>query len=364
MLRRRTKIMRRTAVVPPIVTSPLSITYLCRMIARLLSLTLGLAAAAVAAAQPAATVAARDSLMAAAAAWRDAANYTEAINAYSRVPTAEARLAVADTYLEMGNVVAALERARLLRRDKSFPLREGAMLVEARCRLRQGFDGAAMRILRRLARAGNAEAMYYYARHLASGGHMVKATRMCQGALAADPSLVPAHLLLFEAEAALGHRYQALLPLTAYLLMASDEGRADNAPRLVEMWRRGWAGLDVLGRRTPQQPYSELMEQKMDSIGAAIPARGGDPAETLRALAARTDALLAAMRETGEENMDFWQVRYADFLIELHARGYVEAMTRFFFSGIYTADVLAWVSENAGYFDDFRVWLSGRAAGF
>lgn len=334
------------------------------MIARLLSLTLGLAAPAVAAAQPVATVAARDSLMAAAAAWRDAANYTEAISAYSRVPTAEARLAVADTYLEMGNVVAALERARLLRRDKEFPLREGAMLVEARCRLRQGFDGAARRILRRLARAGNAEAVYYYARHQASGGHMVKASEMCQRALTADPSLVPAHLLLFEAEAALGHRYQALLPLTAYLLMASDEGRAEAAPRLAEVWRRGWAGMDVLGRRTPQEPYSELMEQKMDSIGAAVVRQGDGAAETLRTLSARTDALLAVMRDTGEENMDFWQVRYADFLIELHARGYVEAMTHFFFSGTYAADVLAWLSENAGYFDDFRVWLSGRAAGF
>ncbi len=333
------------------------------MIARLLPLTLCLAATA-AAAQPAATVAERDSLMAAAAAWRDAANYTEAINTYSRVPTAEARLAVADTYLEMGNVVAALERARLLRRDKEFPLREGAMLVEARCRLRQGFDGAAERILRRLARAGNAEAMYYYARHLASRGHMAKATRMCQEALAADPSLVPAHLLLFEAEAALGHRYQALLPLTAYLLLASDEGRADNAPRLAELWRHGWAGLDVLGRRTPQQPYSELMELKMDSIGAATGRRGGGAAETLRTMAERTDALFAAMRDSGEENLDFWQVRYADFFVELHARGYVEAMTHFFFSDIYRVDVLAWLSENAGYFDDFRVWLSGRAAGF
>lgn len=332
------------------------------MIARLLPLALCLATAT-AGAQAVADVATRDSMMAVAAAWRDAANYTEAINVYSRVPTAEARLAVADTYLEMGNVVAALERARLMRRDKSFPLREGAMLVEARCRMRQGFDGAATRILRRLVRAGNAEAMYYYARHLGTKGQMGKATEMCQKSLAADPSIVPAHLLLFETEAALGHRYQAMLPLMAYLLMASDAGRAEAAPRLGELWRRGWAGLDILGRRTPQQPYSERMEQKIDSIMAAIPRRGTTPDETMRALAARTDALLAAIRDSGEENMDFWQVRYADFLIELHARGYVEAMTRFFFSDIYKVDVLAWLSENAGYFDDFRVWLSGRAAG-
>ena len=305
----------------------------------------------------------RDSLMSLAREWRDAGNYTEAISLYGRVKTDKARLEAADTYLEMGNVVAALERAKRMRKDDSFALKSDAMLIEARCRQRQGFDHAARMLYRKLARAGHAEAMFYYAAMLRARGSLPQAEHMCQRAIRADASLTPAHCLLSEVEEQMGHRYQALLSLMRYLLMASDQGREEHARRLPALWRRGSRGLDVLGRRKAEEPYSESMEAVIDSVALAEPQAEASPQGVMDALGRRTEALLGRMRDTGEDNLDFWQVSYADFLIEIYARGYTKAMVYFMFDQTYKPEVLLWLSENAGYFEDFRVWMEGRSAG-
>ncbi len=319
--------------------------------------------ACVAVAQGQSKVMKNDSLMALAAKWRDATNYTEAINVYAQVKTDEARLAMADTYYEMGNIVAALDRAKWMIKDDKFELKDDARLIEARCRERQGFDSAAQRIYRKLARAGHAEASYYYASMMHKKGHLAKASALCQEAIRKQPSLTPAHLLLSETETMRGHRYQAMLPLMRYLLTASDEGRSQNAERIIEMWKKGWGGLDPLKTRQPEEVYSERMEIVIDSLSAAMKPKGSTPGDVIENLVERTDSLASYMRGTGEENLDFWQVTYADFLIELHARGYVRAMIYFIFNGTYKPEVLAWLSENAGYFEGFSVWLEGRAAG-
>lgn len=303
-----------------------------------------------------------DSLMARAARWRDAANYTEAINLYSQVKTDEASLAIADTYLEMGNVVAALDRAKALQRDEAFALKDDARLIEARCRQRQGYDRAARRIYAKLTRQGHAEAAFYYADMMSQKGHFSIASSLCQTAIAKKPALTPAHLLLAQSEAALGHRYQALLSLMRYLLTASDDGRAQNADLLAQLWRKGWGGLDPLAKRTPEEPYSQQVEAAIDSLIAAIPTSGGSPADLIENIAERTDSLAAFLRATGEENLDFFQVAYADFLIEAHVRGFIRPMVYFFFTSLYHAEVLTWLSENAGYFNEFRLWVEGRTA--
>ncbi len=309
------------------------------------------------------SAAVQDSLLSEAARWRDAANYTEAINLYSQVHSDEARLAIADTYLEMGNVVAALDRAKTMQKDDHFSLKPDARLIEARCRQRQGFDRAAQRIYAKLTRQGHPEAAFYYAAMMSNKGHHAKASRLCQKAIIKQPTLTPAHLLLAQTEMALGHRYQAMLPLMRYLLTASDEGRTQNAEQLLHLWRRGWGSLDILNKRQPEEPYSQAMEATIDSLIAAIPPAGQTPKDLIENIAIRTDSLASAMRSTGEENLDFFQVAYADLLIEIHARGYVRPMVYFIFNTIYHADVLTWLSENAGYFDEFRIWVEGRAAG-
>lgn len=330
---------------------------------RIMILAACVAASLTAAAQTAyahGTLAREDSLMNVARAYADNGNYSEAINTYSQIPTERARIERTQAYLEMGNVVRALSDAKLMRRDKEFGLKDDALLIEARCRERQGFTAAARRMYRRLTRNGHAEGMYYYASYLHTIGHQAKASDICQKAIKADGRLTPAHALLADIETARGHRYQALLPLYAYMLTASDYGREAAADKLLRLWRRGGLGIDLLKMREDEEPYSEMMEKTIDSLIVSIRPEGDKPADLIEAIAARTDSLLSAMRDTGEENLDFWQVTYADFLIEVHARGYVKPMTYFIFEPAYRTESLTWLSENAGLFEAFGSWINAR----
>ncbi len=301
-----------------------------------------------------------DSLMNAARGYADVGNFSEAINIYSKVPTERARIERTQAYLEMGNVVRALSDAKTMGKERDFGMKDDALLIEARCRERQGFTEAARRMYRRLTRRGHAEGMYYYAKHLHTIGHQTKAAEICQKAIKANRQLTPAHELMSDIETARGHRYQAMLPLYRYMLTASDYGRQAAAERLTRLWRRGGLGIDLLGRREAEEKYSEMMEKRIDSIRDSIRPKGDRSAEMIEALAERTDSLLAAMRETGEENLDFWQVEYADFLIEIHARGLTRPMIYFIMEPAYRAECLAWLSENAGYFSEFETWVNAR----
>lgn len=330
---------------------------------RIVILAAGIAASLAATAQTAygcRTLAHEDSLMNVARAYADNGNYSEAINTYSQIPTERARIERTQAYLEMGNVVRALSDAKLMRREKEFGLKDDALLIEARCRERQGFTAAARRMYRRLTRDGHAEGMFYYANYLHTIGHQAKASGICQKAIKADGGLTPAHMLLSDIETARGHRYQAMLPLYTYMLTASDYGREVAADKLLRLWRRGGLGIDLLNMREAEEPYSEMMEKRIDSLIANIRPAGEKPADILEAIAARTDSLLSAMRDTGEENLDFWQVAYADFLIEIHARGYVKPMMYFIFEPAYRTESLTWLSENASLFEAFESWINAR----
>ncbi len=306
------------------------------------------------------SLAQEDSLMNVARGYADMGNFSEAINVYSKIPTERARVERAAAFLEMGNVVRALSEAKAMGKEKDFSLKDDALLIEARCRERQGFIPAARRMYRRLARHNHAEGMYYFASHLHTIGHQTQAAELCQRAIRADRQLTPAHKLMSEIELARGHRYQSLLPLYRYMLSASDEGRKEAAQRLLRLWRRGGLGIDLFGKRMTEDKYSEEMEPQIDAIIAAIPASGDDHAAMIAAIAERTDSLLSKMRDTGEDNLDFWQVEYADFLIEIHARGYVRPMVYFLFEPLYKTEVLTWLSENAGDFEEFMEWMGGR----
>lgn len=306
------------------------------------------------------TLAREDSLMNVARTYADNGNFSEAINVYSQIPTERARIEMAQAYLEMGNVVRALSDAKLMRKEKDFSLKDDALLIEARCRERQGFIQAARRMYRRLTKHNHAEGMFYYATYLHTIGHQAKAAEICQKSIKADGKLTPAHALLSDIETARGHRYQALLPLYRYMLSASDFGRQEAAEKLIRLWRRGGMGLDIFKMRTAEEPYSEKMEKEIDALIADITPASDKPADMIAAIVLRTDSLFARMRDTGEENLDFYQVTYADFLIEVHAREFVTPMTYFIFEPAYRTECLTWLSENAGYFQTFESWINAR----
>lgn len=306
------------------------------------------------------TLAREDSLMNVARSYADNGNFSEAINVYAQIPTERARIEMAQAYLEMGNVVRALADAKTMGKEKDFGLKDDALLIEARCREKQGFIQAARRMYRRLVKHNHAEGMFYYATYLHTIGHQAKAADICQKSIKANSSLTPAHALLSDIETARGHRYQAMLPLYRYMLSASDAGRQEAAEKMIRLWRRGGMGIDLFKMREAEEPYSEKMEKQIDALIADIAPASDKPADQIAAIAQRTDSLLSHMRDTGEENLDFYQVQYADFLIEVHAREFVEPMTYFIFEPAYRTECLTWLSENAGLFAAFEGWVDAR----
>ncbi len=332
------------------------------------------------------TQAERDSLMDVAYQRRAVGAYTQALDIYGHLGGNRARLERAETYLELGIeqtdsrplspaemgygtygkahnfTELALQEAKIMQKDATFPYQDEARLIEGRARNAQGFTTKAKRIYKKLAEKGNAEAMFYLSKQLYAEGHLQEAEYYAQKAIIKDPLLTPAHRLLSTIELSMGHRYQALLPIYRYLLTASDAGREESITQLRSLWRNEPWQFQLLGKRTDEEPYSEKMEKKIDEICAQFGDQPTEATAIIEQISQKTDSLLAHMRDTGEENLDFWQIAYADFLIEVHARGYVRALTYFIFDPVYNTQVLAWLADNTAYFNEFRMWMEGALA--
>lgn len=300
-----------------------------------------------------------DSLMEVAQALRDVGAWQQAVSTYYLVPTAEARVLRAETLLEGGDVGGALSLATALYKDKLFALRPEARLVMARCYLAQGRPLLAERVFGQLCNAHHAEAEYRYAEWQYSRGDMPATSTYARRAIDHNAALAPAHLLLAQAEAQRRHRYQALMPLLYYMLTASDAGREAATPLLRRLLSPRTLVLDPLGLRTPETALSEALEA--DLRGIATDQALAD-ADTLTDVANRLGALGEAVRQRGEEALDWWQLRYGDVLVELSSRGMLPAAARHILGPAHKAEALAWVDTHADEWGRFAVWLEAHVA--
>lgn len=306
-----------------------------------------------------------DSLMMQADMMRSAGSLAMAADLYSQIGTDRARVECASTLLEMGRVTDALREARVLLKLEGFTLKDDALLIVAQCRDAQGFDAASNRAYKKLVKNNHAEGAYFYALKLFRQGHDKKAEEMCQRAIRANKTLAPAHQLMASIQATAGQRYQALLPLYRYMLTSSDEGRRLGARQLLTLWRKEAQAIDILRHRRGGDPFSQRMEAVMTNICDTLPSTAPDKVNELTAadvetLVAKTEALTDAMRELGEENLDFWQLYYADMLVEMNSRSYIRPMIYYMLEPVAKGTVLAWVNDNKALFQDFTVWLEGR----
>ena len=324
-----------------------------------------------------------DSLMIQAQQLRDAGTYTMALDVYGQISASDphfeqSRVERAKTYYEMGNVNTALHEANILLKLKNFSLADDALLVVARCREVLGYARASRASYRKLLKHGHTEGMYYYAMSLFSHGHDDEARTICQQAIVTaraqtqrgentSLALAPAHQLLSSIEVASGHRYQALVALYRYILSCSDEGRVLGAKQLLTLWRREAQAIDLLRKRKPETDFSEKMEVVLSAICDTMPSVSPTKVGTLSAddlenIVAKTNAMASALRDMGEENLDFWQLNYGDLLVEMHARDYVRPMVYYMFEPVASATVLTWVNDNLALFREFSLWLEGRGA--
>lgn len=301
----------------------------------------------------------RDSLMELAETRRYQERYDEAIGIYERLGGEAARLEMASTYLEKGKVLIALEQAKAMRHDDLFSRKDDALLIEAQCRQAQGFSKAANRIYRRLHKKGHAKGIYFYANKMYAEGHDRKAETLCQEAIRRDRSIAPAHRLMAAIEVSLGHRYRALLPLYFYMLTCSDEGREEGLPQLRSLWRREAGFVYTLQKERENDPFNDLMDRRMAQLVESADYKPGESGE-MEKVAQMTDSLFAYADSHGQENLDFWQVQYADFFCQLHRNGYTAAMAHFVLSPADKGAALAWLTANGRLFDEFRAWLASQ----
>ena len=299
--------------------------------------------------------------MAVADRWRQMNNYTEAVNIYSMLPTDQARIELAHTYMRMGKVTTALQMARQMAKDADFPLRDDALLIEAQCREAQGFDNASRRILRKLVKGGNPEAAFLRAQKLFAAGHTLKAEDMCIKSIRADATYAPAHKLMAAIEANQGRRYRAMLPLYYYLLVSTDdEGKRQAYEQLVRLWRHSANMIDVLHRGKTADAFNDGLDAFIRTVATSDSISTLQPQESVALLARYTDTLFRHILATSEENLDFWQVFYADFFAKLPPRGFVVPFVYFIADAAHHPEVLAWISENAAFFDEFRLWMGAQ----
>lgn len=308
--------------------------------------------------QPSAAVV--DSLMERAQQMRDAGAWQQALETYFLVPTAAARLARAETLLEAGEVRRSLALSTALYKDRLFAYRQEALLLRARALIAQGREVRGEALLERLSGLGMGEATYRLARRRYEAGHVAAAGELARRAVDGSMSLLPAHWLLALTQAELGHPYRALLPLTRYLLLTSDEGRTLAGPLFEQVWRLA-ASTPIRGNAGAAGEHSldELLEGDMADI-ARRALRGKQP--TLALYAAATDSLCERIRQRGEEALDWWQLRYADQLVELRARRLVEPATHFMLAQTRKPEALAWIDHNPERWGLFAVYLQALAA--
>ena len=304
----------------------------------------------------------RDSLMDVAETRRYEGRHDEAIHIYERLGGEQARLETAATYLEKGKVLIALEQAKAMRHDALFSRKDDALLIEAECRQAQGFDRAAMRIYRRLRKRGHARATYYYANMMYTKGRDAKAEELCCEALRRDRSIAPAHRLLAAVEVARGHRYRAILPLYFYLLSCSDEGREEALPQLRSLWRREADFVRSLRHGDAADTFDDQMEGLMAELVETYDYKPGERGEADK-IALMSDSIFACAERLGAENLDFWQVHYADFFGLVHRGGFTAPMVHFVCAPADKGTALAWISANRALFDDFQTWLASQLSG-
>ncbi len=302
-----------------------------------------------------------DSLMSRASDLRTMSMHAEAIAIYNQLTIPTARVEKAFTLIEMGQVAYALSEAKQMLAQDDFPLHDDALLVLARCREIQGHTSAARRAYRRLATHEHAEGLYYYAVYKYKRHKYADAEKLLIRSISSDKTLPASHRLLSAVEVELGHRYRAILPLYYYLLIASDSDREKNIMQLRTLWRKQIQYIDLFQKpnQDSDSPYNVAMDKYIASISSDSIAHL-ERVNLIRSITSLTEKLFAEILVSSADNLDFWQVAYADIFVDIHSRGYTSSLINFYFAPTYNADVLLFLADNGLVFNDFRLWIESR----
>ncbi len=308
------------------------------------------------------TTAEADSLMHEARTWRSMGNLDHALYLFTTVGTDEATFEAATTQYLLGQSSSAIATCRRLVDSQSEYALDARVLI-GQCRQQQGFDFAAKRIYQKAIDDGSSAAAAKYGQMMYAKGHLNDAQSLAQQAITLNPSNAEAHLLLAGVMANQGKRFEAMMPLYYFLLIAdNDDDRNLAYTQLMSLWRRSSKSLNFL--KAPEKPdphdFCARINAQIDTWTTSDSIAHAEGSKAIRMLHEQTDRLFRFLLDESEQNLDFWQITYSDFFVRLVPRNFVEPYVYFISSTRFNADVLTYVAENPVLFNEFRLWMEAQ----
>lgn len=302
----------------------------------------------------------QDSLINMGRVWRDANNYVMAIDQFLRAGGDEAEYEVALTHYTMGKIAMAISECKaIVQRDNAFSI--DAEVLIGLCRERQGYERVAKRIYRRMTEKGSAMAAYYYARMMQRKGRLDEAEEMAQKSILIDNCIPEVHFLLSTIMAQKCERYKAMMPLYFFLIVNNDENNQRLAySNLIRLWRRSASTMNILKKDLKKDEMTIRIENYIESIATSDSIANLDGREQIEALLKNTDGLINFLLNETENNLDFWQVVYADFFVKLAPRNFIKPYVYYISDASHHAAVLEYVAQDEFLFNEFRLWMSAQ----
>lgn len=297
----------------------------------------------------------RDSLLNMGRSLRDAKLFVEAIQHFTDAGGDAGRLEIANTRFVMGEFRPALSICDDLLSHESI-YSEDAELLIARIRECQGLSRIARFKYKRLINNGNADAAYYFALMNCKTGHNTEAVQLLQKSIQLNRNNIDAHIVLSETLINSGQRYLAMLPLMYSLLYSTDtEGIRESAKQLEALWSN--KSHIVLNLSRQKKTYvSEASERAEANITDWI--RNSSCTDSRPQTECHTPELLAYLKANQENNLDWWQIVYADFFISICDAGYHDALVHHLCASLDPDGTRSWIESHEGNYAEFLTWLT------
>lgn len=297
----------------------------------------------------------RDSLLIMGRSLRDAKMYVEAINAFSDAGGDAGRIEIAQTRFEIGEFRKALDICDALIKNESI-FSDDAKLLIARTREAQGLHRIANSKYRKLVKAGNVKASYYYALMKHRTGQNASAVELLQHSISHNKANVNAHIILSDIMINNGQRYLAMLPIMYTLLLSSDTKTIREYQTQLETLLSSKSQL-INRLYTRPLPYVTNNIQKTDAMITSWIEDTDNPNNEPHLLYI-LPKLLDYMKDRQTDNIDWWQIMYADFFTSICEAGYQEAFLHHLCSTLEPDKTRQWIEAHEGQYAEFLTWLS------
>lgn len=238
-----------------------------------------------------------------------------------------------------------------------------AKVLLALCRERQGYERAAVRLYKKLVNEDkSASGAFHYASMLTRKGKLNMAQEVCQKAIRYDKSMSDAHHLLSTIMATKGYRFEAMMPLYYFLLINDNQEQQKIAyKQLISLWRRSSQTMNLLKKPMAPDPFNDNMNKMINQWTTSDSIASMKGKDQIIELGRKTENLFDYLLSNSEQNLDFWQVMYSDFFVQLSPRNFLMPYIYYISDASHHGEVLEWISGPEGdMFNEFRLWMEAQ----